>query len=54
MFTTTSCVPLSLDPPWHRPPAVFSRVPLTGAAAAFAELIGDRTAPGPGPGRPPH
>lgn len=33
------CVLLSLDPPWHRPLAVFSRVPLTGAAAAFAELI---------------
>ncbi|MEU9299615.1 LysR family transcriptional regulator [Streptomyces sp. NPDC048269] len=33
------CVLLSLDPPWHRPLAVFSRVPLTGAAAAFADLV---------------
>ncbi|MEV6956293.1 LysR family transcriptional regulator [Streptomyces sp. NPDC051183] len=33
------CVLLSLDPPWHRPLAVFSRAPLTGAAAAFAELL---------------
>ncbi|MBT2456184.1 LysR family transcriptional regulator [Streptomyces sp. ISL-86] len=33
------CVLLSLDPPWHRPLAVFSRVPLTGAAAAFAGLV---------------
>ncbi|MCX4528718.1 MULTISPECIES: LysR family transcriptional regulator [unclassified Streptomyces] len=33
------CVLLSLDPPWHRPLAVFSRVPLTGAAAAFARLL---------------
>ncbi|MFD5617849.1 LysR family transcriptional regulator [Streptomyces yangpuensis] len=33
------CVLLSLDPPWHRRLSVFSRVPLTGAAAAFAELL---------------
>lgn len=33
------CVLLSLDPPWHRPLAVFSRAPLTGAAAAFAALV---------------
>ncbi|MCX5611532.1 MULTISPECIES: LysR family transcriptional regulator [unclassified Streptomyces] len=33
------CVLLSLDPPWHRPLAVFSRVPLIGAAAAFAGLL---------------
>ncbi|KPI00628.1 transcriptional regulator, LysR family [Actinobacteria bacterium OV450] len=33
------CALLSLDPPWHRPLAVFSRVPLTGAAAAFAGLL---------------
>ncbi|MFC9295440.1 LysR family transcriptional regulator [Streptomyces sp. NPDC057011] len=38
------CVLLSLDPPWHRPLAVFSRVPLTGAAAAFAELTADSQA----------
>ncbi|APU42780.1 LysR family transcriptional regulator [Streptomyces sp. TN58] len=33
------CALLSLDPAWHRGLAVFSRVPLTGAAAAFAELL---------------
>ncbi|WP_405677974.1 LysR family transcriptional regulator [Streptomyces sp. NBC_00868] len=33
------CVLLSLDPPWHRPLAVFSRVRLTGAAEAFADLV---------------
>ncbi|MFJ4777283.1 LysR substrate-binding domain-containing protein [Streptomyces sp. NPDC088762] len=33
------CALLSLDPPWHRPLAVFSRVPLTGAAEAFAGLV---------------
>ncbi|MCX5193691.1 LysR family transcriptional regulator [Streptomyces sp. NBC_00249] len=38
------CVLLSLDPPWHRPLAVFSRVPLTGAAAAFAGLLGQGAA----------
>lgn len=51
------CVLLSLDPPWHRPLAVFSRVPLTGAAAAFAELVGARAERGQGavpePGPPP-
>ncbi|WP_412076369.1 LysR family transcriptional regulator [Streptomyces xanthophaeus] len=33
------CALLSLDPPWHRSLAVFSRVALTGAAAAFAGLF---------------
>lgn len=33
------CALLSLDPSWHRPLALFSRVPLTGAAAAFAQLF---------------
>ncbi len=33
------CALLSLDPPWHRPLAVFSRVALTGAAEAFAALF---------------
>ncbi|MGW4689993.1 LysR family transcriptional regulator [Streptomyces sp. NPDC004244] len=33
------CTLLSFDPPWHRPLAVFSRVPLTGAAEAFAGLL---------------
>ncbi|WP_256987907.1 LysR family transcriptional regulator, partial [Streptomyces sp. BR123] len=33
------CALLSFDPPWHRPLAVFSRVPLTGAAEAFAGLL---------------
>ncbi len=41
------CVLLSLDPAWHRRLAVFSRVPLTGAAAAFAELVRAPAAPGP-------
>ncbi|MET9963630.1 LysR family transcriptional regulator [Streptomyces sp. NPDC006326] len=38
------CVLLSLDPPWHRPLAVFSRAPLTGVAEAFAELVAPRSA----------
>ncbi|MFI5722256.1 LysR family transcriptional regulator [Streptomyces cyaneofuscatus] len=33
------CAVLSVDPPWLRALAVFSRVALTGAAAAFTELI---------------
>ncbi|MEV8532152.1 LysR family transcriptional regulator [Streptomyces sp. NPDC051211] len=33
------CVLLSLEPAWHRSLAVWSRVPLTGAAAAFTELL---------------
>lgn len=33
------CALLSLEPSWHRPLALFSRVPLTGAAAAFAQLF---------------
>ncbi|MFD4140045.1 LysR substrate-binding domain-containing protein [Streptomyces sp. NPDC058572] len=33
------CVVLSADPPWRRALTVFSRVELTGAAAAFAELL---------------
>ncbi|MEV6680147.1 hypothetical protein AB0N09_25280 [Streptomyces erythrochromogenes] len=41
------CVLLSLDPAWHRPLAVFSRVPLTGAGAAFAELLRAPAARGP-------
>ncbi|MFI6002508.1 LysR family transcriptional regulator [Streptomyces sp. NPDC051366] len=38
------CALLSLDPPWHRPLSVFSRVPLTGAAEAFAGLLVSRAA----------
>ncbi|WP_436842183.1 hypothetical protein [Streptomyces virginiae] len=45
-----STVLLSLDPAWHRSLAVVSRVPLTGAAAAFAELLAASTATGPAPG----
>ncbi|XMN05712.1 hypothetical protein ACK8N7_06555 [Streptomyces griseobrunneus] len=33
------CAVLSVDPPWLRALAVFSRVPLTGAAAALTELL---------------
>ncbi|MFB7183707.1 LysR substrate-binding domain-containing protein [Streptomyces sp. NPDC056178] len=33
------CAVLTVDPPWRRPLAVFSRVELTGAAAAFTELF---------------
>ncbi|MBT2511215.1 LysR family transcriptional regulator [Streptomyces sp. ISL-98] len=33
------CVVLPVDPPWRRALTVFSRVELTGAAAAFAELL---------------
>ncbi|MEV0091450.1 LysR family transcriptional regulator [Streptomyces sp. NPDC050738] len=35
------CVALPLDPGWRRALAVFSRVELTGAAAAFAEMLRD-------------
>ncbi|MFD7714745.1 LysR family transcriptional regulator [Streptomyces sp. NPDC059814] len=48
------CAVLAVDPPWARPLAVFSRVELTGAAAAFTELLDaswppdPRTAPAPG------
>ncbi|MFJ8509146.1 hypothetical protein [Streptomyces avermitilis] len=30
---------LSVDPPWRRSLTVFSRVPPSGAAAAFVELL---------------
>ncbi|OKK16192.1 LysR family transcriptional regulator [Streptomyces sp. CB00455] len=33
------CVLLPVDPPWHRPLAVFSRQPLTGAARSFTDLL---------------
>lgn len=33
------CAVLTVDPPWTRVLAVFSRVELTGAAAAFTELL---------------
>ncbi|TXS48240.1 LysR family transcriptional regulator [Streptomyces sp. t39] len=38
------CLLLSVDPPWHRPLAVFSRVPLTGAGAVFTELTANSQA----------
>ncbi|MFD9484837.1 LysR substrate-binding domain-containing protein [Streptomyces sp. NPDC059991] len=46
------CVVLPVDPPWKRALAVFSRVELTGAAAAFAELL-RRSAPYGGKGVSP-
>ncbi|MFD5078663.1 LysR family transcriptional regulator [Streptomyces sp. NPDC058371] len=33
------CAVLSVDPAWKRPLTVFSRVPLTGAAEAFGDLL---------------
>ncbi|NEB42686.1 LysR family transcriptional regulator [Streptomyces sp. SID14515] len=45
------CAVLSVDPPWLRALAVFSRVPLTGAAAAFTELLATLPVTGI---RPPH
>ncbi len=33
------CVVLSPDPPWKRTLTVFSRVPPTGAAKAFVDLL---------------
>ncbi|MFD7445623.1 LysR substrate-binding domain-containing protein [Streptomyces sp. NPDC059909] len=33
------CVLLSVDPPWRRALTVFSRVPLTGAAERFTDLL---------------
>ncbi|MFC8429006.1 LysR substrate-binding domain-containing protein [Streptomyces sp. NPDC057253] len=33
------CVVLSHDPAWKRPMTVFARVPLTGAAEAFTDLL---------------
>ncbi|MFB7493531.1 LysR substrate-binding domain-containing protein [Streptomyces sp. NPDC056161] len=45
------CVVLTPDPPWRRPLAVHARLPLTGAAAAFTDLL--RTAwPPPRPAAP--
>lgn len=35
------CALLTVDPPWRRELAVFSRVALTGAAAAFTDLLAD-------------
>ncbi|GGM11482.1 LysR family transcriptional regulator [Streptomyces fumigatiscleroticus] len=42
------CVVLTPDPPWRRPLTVFSRVPPTGAAEAFVDLL-RATWPHPGP-----
>ncbi|WLQ36985.1 LysR family transcriptional regulator [Streptomyces castrisilvae] len=44
------CAVLTVDPPWTRVLAVFSRVELTGAAAAFTELLDASWPPGPPPG----
>ncbi|QLH24707.1 LysR family transcriptional regulator [Streptomyces sp. Rer75] len=38
--TRQDCVTLPLDPPWRREVTAFSRVRLTGAAAAFVTLLG--------------
>ncbi|MHC3814897.1 LysR family transcriptional regulator [Streptomyces sp. DT9] len=43
------CAVLTVDPPWSRSLAVFSRVELTGAAAAFTELLAAFRPPGPRP-----
>lgn len=40
------CAVLTVDPPWRRELAVFSRVALTGAAAAFTELLTTCRPPG--------
>ncbi|HZG03673.1 MAG TPA: LysR family transcriptional regulator [Streptomyces sp.] len=37
------CATARLDPPWRREVTVFSRVPLAGAAAAFAGLLRQRS-----------
>ncbi|MGV9287455.1 LysR family transcriptional regulator [Streptomyces sp. NPDC003719] len=42
------CVVLTPDPPWRRPMTVFARVPPTGAAEAFVDLL-STTWPAPGP-----
>ncbi|MYY03772.1 MULTISPECIES: LysR family transcriptional regulator [unclassified Streptomyces] len=47
------CAVLTVEPPWTRGLAVFSRVELTGAAAAFTELLDASWPPGPRPGPPP-
>jgi len=41
------CVVLTPDPPWRRPLTVFARVPPTGAAEAFVDLL-RTTWPAPG------
>ncbi|GGS48415.1 LysR family transcriptional regulator [Streptomyces badius] len=49
------CAVLGVDPPWLRSLGVFSRVPLTGAAAAFTQLLGTLPTAGirrPRPGEP--
>ncbi|THA64929.1 LysR family transcriptional regulator [Streptomyces sp. A0958] len=50
------CALLTVDPPWRRELAVFSRVALTGAAAAFTELLAEARRTGESaptsPGRP--
>ncbi|WP_406244863.1 LysR family transcriptional regulator [Streptomyces anulatus] len=46
------CAVLGVDPPWLRPMGVFSRVALTGAAAAFTELLGSLPTAGIRPLRP--
>ncbi|GAA2446639.1 LysR family transcriptional regulator [Streptomyces macrosporus] len=48
--TGVECVTARLAPPWRRAVTVFSRVPLTGAAAVFVDLVRRRSgAPAPGP-----
>ncbi|MFD4000458.1 hypothetical protein [Streptomyces rubiginosohelvolus] len=43
---------LGVDPPWLRALGVFSRVALTGAAAAFTQLLGALPTAGIRPVRP--
>ncbi|MGQ4487993.1 LysR substrate-binding domain-containing protein [Streptomyces sp. SAS_281] len=45
------CALLTVDPAWRRELAAFSRVPLTGAAAAFTDLLAASWPPGPRTGR---
>ncbi|MFF7337961.1 LysR substrate-binding domain-containing protein [Streptomyces sp. NPDC008163] len=40
------CALLTVDPAWRRELAVFSRVPLSGAAAAFTDLLADARSSG--------
>lgn len=46
------CAVLGVDPPWLRPTGVFSRVALTGAAAAFTEPLRSLPTAGIHPLRP--
>ncbi|MFD7504809.1 LysR family transcriptional regulator [Streptomyces sp. NPDC059850] len=43
-----TCATIPLDPPWRRELTAFSRVPLTGATAAFTTLLSEADLPSPG------